>query len=257
VGVQPRWSPGLPPELVVYDSPHPCPYLAGRDARLPMRMPSRALRPEELDGRLAAGDRRHGAFLYRPSCPTCAACEAIRIPVQRFTFSKNHRRVVNKARRRLRVQIGPPVADMRRLELYERHKRERSLLGASSEPLDLKGYEGFLVERCAPSFEMRYFDGDELVGVAITDRGHDALSAVYCFWDPSYASLSLGTWSILEQLRIAREWGYTYLYLGLYIAENAHMSYKARFRPHERLIDGTWQAFERQPGSAQQRNPVE
>jgi len=220
-----------------------------------MRLPSRPLRPAEFDARLAGGDRRHGAFLYRPSCPSCAACEAIRIPVQEFAFTKSHRRVWNKARRALRVEVGQPIADARRLSLYEKHKRERSLMGSSSEPLDLKGYEGFLVERCCPSFELRYFDGDTLVGVAITDRGHDALSAVYCFWDPEYASLSLGTFSILEQIRFSRELGFTHLYLGLFIEENAHMRYKARFRPHERLIDGQWRRFERQ--SAQQRNPVE
>ena len=39
----------------------------------------RKLRRDELDGALAEGDRRQGVFLDRPSCPTCTACEAIRI----------------------------------------------------------------------------------------------------------------------------------------------------------------------------------
>lgn len=229
---------------MVYDSTHGCPYIEGREARLPMRLPSRALLGAELDARLAEGDRRHGAFLYRPTCPACVACEAIRIPIQRFTLSRSHRRVLQRGDRALRVELGEPVADATRLALYERHKHMRGLdSGTSSEPLSLEGYQGFLVERCVPSFELRYYDEARLVGVAVTDRGADSLSAVYCFWDPSYAHLGIGTYSILRQVELGRDWGMSYLYLGLFIQENDHMRYKARFLPHERLLDGRWQQF--------------
>ncbi|HEY5959593.1 MAG TPA: hypothetical protein VIV60_23725, partial [Polyangiaceae bacterium] len=51
-----RVVPGHPPELVVYDRTSNCPYLPGRPARLPLRLPARHLRADELDQRLAAGD---------------------------------------------------------------------------------------------------------------------------------------------------------------------------------------------------------
>jgi arginine-tRNA-protein transferase len=35
------------------------------------------------------------------------------------------------------------------------------------------------------------------------------------------------------------------VYLGLYVAENAHLRYKAGFLPHERRIDGEWRRFHR------------
>lgn len=241
--MQPRWTDHWPQELVVYDAPHPCPYIDGRQARLPMRLPSRALSPDELDARLAEGDRRHGPFLYRPRCPSCAACEAIRIPVDEFEFTKSHRRVLGRGDRTLRVELGDPIADEQRLALYERHKHGRDLVGSSGESLDLKGYEGFLVDRCVRSFELRYHLGDELIGLAVTDHGEQALSAVYCFWDPAHAKLSLGTYSILKHVELAREWGVRHVYLGLYVGDNDHMRYKARFRPHERLVDGRWQRF--------------
>jgi arginine-tRNA-protein transferase len=81
--------------------------------------------------------------------------------------------------------------------------------------------------------------------VALVDRAEDALSAVYCYYDPTYGSLSLGTYSILKQIELCRSWGLRYLYLGLYIAGSEHMRYKARFLPHERLLDGRWTEFAR------------
>lgn len=208
-----------------------------------MRLPTRALTPEELDQRLDEGDRRHGPFLYRPSCPGCRACEAIRIDVNDFALSASHRRVLRKGDRALTVELGDPVADDERLALYEKHKRERDLVSGSGEPLDLKGYEGFLVDRCVRSFELRYRFEDKLVAVAVTDQGADSLSAVYCLWDPSYSHLSVGTYSVLKQIELTRQWGMRHLYLGLFISTNEHMKYKARFVPHERLIDGTWQRY--------------
>ena len=208
-----------------------------------MRLPTRALTPEELDQRLDEGDRRHGPFLYRPSCPGCRACEAIRIDVNDFALSASHRRVLRKGDRALTVELGDPVADDERLALYEKHKRERDLVSGSGEPLDLKGYEGFLVDRCVRSFELRYRFEEKLVAVAVTDQGADSLSAVYCLWDPSYSHLSVGTYSVLKQIELTRQWGMRHLYLGLFISTNEHMKYKARFVPHERLIDGTWQRY--------------
>ena len=55
-----------------------------------------------------------------------------------------------------------------------------------------------------------------------------------------------GTYSVLKQIELCKSWNLRYLYLGLYIAESERMKYKARFLPHQRLIDGTWQTFGRQ-----------
>ncbi len=228
----------------MHDAPHRCPYLPDRDATLPMRLPARALGPEELDARLAEGDRRHGPFLYRPSCAPCVACEAIRLPVQELTSRRAHRRILARGDAVFRVELGPPLVDAARLELYEKHKRERDLVADSGARLDARGYRGFLVDSCAETYELRFYDGKTLAAVAVLDRGARAMSAVYCLWDPAYARLSLGTYSILKHVELCRRWDLTHLYLGLYIEDNPHMSYKARFRPHERRIAGAWIRFD-------------
>lgn len=227
--------------MLVWDQTEPCPYLPGRVARMPMRLPLRPLTPVETDEHLARGDRRHGRLLYRPSCATCLACEAIRLDVQRFRPSRTHRRILRRGAAALSIEMGEPELSEERLALYEKHKQGRGLLGPSSRPLDADGYYGFLVDRCLDAFEIRYRFEGRLVGVAVTDRGASSLSAVYCYFDPDLSRLSIGTYSILEQAALCRRWGLQYLYLGLYIADNRHMSYKSRFKPHERLVDGHWQ----------------
>ncbi len=240
-----RVQPGSPPELVVHDAFSVCPYLEGRVARMPMRLPCRHLRPTELDERLGAGDRRQGLVLYRTACPTCTACEPIRLDVERFAPSPSQRRVLRLGDRRLSVAMGPPTVDDRRVDLYNLHKQGRGLSDGQA-PIDRDGYEDFLVRTCCDSLELRYSVGTELVGVAITDRGRRSLNAVYCYYDPRHSRLSLGTYSILKQLELARELGLRYVYLGLFIAESVHMAYKRHYLPHERMIGGRWVPFARE-----------
>jgi arginine-tRNA-protein transferase len=231
--------PGDPPEFLVHDELEPCPYLPDRKARLPFRVPVRALMGHELDQRLAEGDRRNGPLLYRPSCPDCAACEPIRLDVQRFRPSATHRRVLRRGDAAFRVEMGPALVTDDRVALYNAHLDGRGLRHGGP-TMDRDGYAHFLTESCCSSFELRYFLGERLVAVAVTDRGQEALSAVYCYYDPSIGHLSPGTYSILKQMELCLTWGFRHLYLGLHVVGSKVMAYKARFLPHERLLDGRW-----------------
>lgn len=235
--------PGEPPELLILDRPSRCPYLPERVARLPLRLPVRELSLSELDERLRAGDRRQGFVLYRPSCPECQACEPIRIPVRELVVTRSLRRTFARANRSLTVEVGVPEADSRRVELYNAHKRGRGLAD-DPDPIGVADYADFLVATSCESFELRYYFEGSLIGVAVTDRAETSLSAVYCYYDPAYEKLGIGTFSILKQVELCRAEGLEHLYLGLYIAECERMRYKARYLPHERLIQGAWQRFE-------------
>jgi len=239
-----------PAELLVHDEAEPCPYLPGRVARMPLRLPVRALTHDELDARLAGGDRRHGALFYRPSCDGCDACQAIRIDVTDWRFSRSQRRTLRQGDAALRVSIGPPVVDGERVALYDKHRFGRGLAKADTRPMDSQSYQRFLVDRFCDAFEVRYRMDGELVGVAVTDRGEDSLSAVYCFYDPDVSAVGIGTYSILKQVQIAQERRHRYLYLGLYIEDCPPMAYKARFLPHERRIHGRWRRFDKSNASA-------
>lgn len=233
-----------PPELVVYDEESACSYLPNRLWRLPLRLPVRGLTRDELGLRLAAGDRRQGRLLYRTACPSCKACQPIRLDMEHFRPNKSQRRALERGDEVLDVDIGPPVVDAQRIELYNRHKKGRQLSSGGRET-SLEAYRSFLGESCCETFEMRYYLDGSLIGLAIVDRADTALSAVYFYWDPHASPLSPGTYSIMKQVELCKRLELRYLYLGLYIADCKAMAYKGRYLPHQRLIDGTWEQFER------------
>lgn len=229
-------------EIVVFDDEHKCAYLPDRTARLPHRFPLATLTPVEFDQRLAAGDRRSGVLLYRPLCPLCRACEPIRLDVTRFTPGSTQRRILRRGDAVVTVRVGRPVVTRSRVELFNKHRRLRRLEHGDG-PIDEEGYNQFLVHSCCETWEIAYYLKRELVAVAVADVGAVSLSAVYCYFNPELAHLSLGTYSILKQVELCRDTGRRYLYLGYFVAQSPHMSYKAKFHPHERLIAGRWREF--------------
>lgn len=233
-------------EWLVYDEYTRCPYLPGQIARLPLRLPIHPLPAQALSERLREGDRRQGILLYRPSCPGCQACQAIRLDVWEFHPNRTQRRILRRGDGFLQMRLAHPQVSTDRVRLYNRHKIYRRLLNSDG-VIDRELYEEFLVDTCTETFELSYWMGKQLVAVAITDRAADALSAVYCYYEPTLHKLSLGTYSILKQLELCRQWNLRYLYLGLYVEGCRSMAYKARFVPHERLINGTWRKFTAPP----------
>ena len=234
-------------EQLVHDELEPCPYLDGQVARLPLRWQLRDLDGDELDEALALGDRRVGRMLYRTSCPSCRACEPLRIPVDRFQPSRSQRRV-QRRNEDVRVEVGPAVFSEEKLALYNRHKFERGLARRET-PMNRRGYEGWFLRTCTRTWEMRYLVGQRLVGLGILDVGAKDSSSVYFFFDPDEHRRSLGTWSTLVEIQWQRQRGGRYHYLGLYVRDCRHLAYKASFHPHERRVDGQWREMvERETG---------
>jgi arginine-tRNA-protein transferase len=230
-------------DIVIIDETESCPYLDGKTARMPLRMPLGKISLAEADQRLADGHRRTGEFVYQTNCPSCRACEPIRINCFEFEFSRNHKRTLAKGNRQFEQRIGTLESDQARITLFNKHRRLRGLAKKDTD-IELDEYIWGFVRSCFESFEISYWDDDELVCLAVNDRGANSVSAVYTFFDPDRKSDSLGTYSILKQIEYCRENQLEFLYLGYYVEGSAHMEYKSRFTPNERLIDGNWIRFE-------------
>ena len=219
-----------------------CPYLEDHNSILPLYLPMGPVDGPTFDQALERGARRTGPYLYVTNCPSCQACESIRLEIAKFSSRRRHKRVIKKCSDRVTVEIGTPIADQQRVDLYNRHKVQRDL---GSSLVDLEEYEGFLVSSCCQTLEFRYLVEGKLIGIAIADLGKESLSAVYCYFDPDYSDLNIGTYSVLKHIEYCRNYDIRFLYLGFYIADCSHMNYKANYLPHQRLIDGQWITFER------------
>jgi arginine-tRNA-protein transferase len=232
--------------VVVQDQLTPCPYLDGVTARMPLRLPVGAVTEQSTDQLLAMGYRRSGDYLYRTQCPACEECRPTRVDVSRFQLTSSMRRVLNRGERELQWQWEQPSVDERRISLFNRHREIRKL-GQGGTPIDADAYRSFLTDTCCNTMELVVHRDEQLIAVSIVDVGKISTSAVYTYFDPSEQRYSLGTFAILRQILWAQQTKRQLVYLGMYVAENRHLNYKARFAPQQRLINGHWVDFN-EPG---------
>jgi len=218
--------------------PSPCPYLSARTFESET-VYMQSYDTEGLEYLLSIGFRHFSRYFFRPVCESCHQCIPLRIPVERFPFSRNHRRVLRRAAG-LDVQLEEPKPESRMFDLYRLHAERFSLGGSDN-------YETFRESFFAPLPGARMLtirDGERLVAVSHIDLTNDLLSAIYCYWDPEYARMSPGKLALLKELEIAQQQELRYLYLGYYVPGNRHMNYKAQYRPNEALLtEGDWVSF--------------
>ncbi len=228
--------------VVVQDEFQACPYREGQTARMPLQLPIGNVSSTITDQLLADGFRRSGDFLYQARCPVCQACEPTRLEVTTFRLSGSMRRVLRRGDRDLVCRWGQPTADRQRVAMFNRHRKSRGL-GRDERDIDAAAYRAFLVDSCCDTRELAVEWQGRLIAVAIVDFGRESMSAVYTHFDPGAARYSLGTYAILKQIEAAQQQQRKLLYLGMHVADNRHLNYKARFTPQQRLIDGQWVDF--------------
>lgn len=186
---------------------------------------------------LAAGYRRNGNCMYNMRCPECSLCVPIRLRPLRFRPNRNQRRVWQK-NQDVAVEIAPLTMSRENLKLLQRFLSTRFPEGRSDAE---SYYSGFFITSISRCFEIRYRIGEQLLGVAVVDGAPNWLNAVYFFFDPEESWRSPGTLNILTLNHICVTRQIDLLYLGYWIDGQAGMSYKEAFRPHELLLDGSWQ----------------
>jgi len=222
--------------LRVVEEPRSCPYLPHERASQEYRIVS-GLEAAEYADLLARGFRRFGHQLFRPACRACTQCVSLRVLVNEFAPSRSQRRILKK-NRGIRAERLPVFVTRQHLELFDRYHRFMSRnRGWRYEPACRESYiESFVAGGRNFACQWMFWDGAKLVGVSLMDEVPGAVSLVYAYHDPEWRPLGAGTFAILTQLAYAREKGLRYAYPGYWIAANPSMSYKARFRPHERLV---------------------
>lgn len=186
---------------------------------------------------LERGWRRFGKEFLVPICEGCEACISIRYDCENFVFSKSHKRILKSP---ITLEIKRPWVSEAHISLHDKYHHcmhfKKGWKYRRTTPQYY--YETFVESFLDFGYEFDYYFEDKLIGVAYVDIiDTEAISALYCYYDHDFSQYSIGTYSILKQIEIAKEYNIKYLYPGYWIKNHISMGYKERFKPFEILCN--------------------
>lgn len=212
-----------------------CSYIEGNSQTIHYKIIEECTK-NECENLILRGWRRFGTMYFRPVCSECRKCESLKIDVENYRFSKSERRTLRK-NATLSVVIRHPSLTQDHIVLFERYHRykhhTRNWDAPKSDPKNY--YASFVHGHGDFGFEVLYFDNDRLIAVDLIDVLNEGISSVYCYYDPEYSHLSLGRYTLLQQIEFAQRLGLKWIYLGYYVDSCQSLAYKADYAPSLRL----------------------
>ena len=187
---------------------------------------------------IARGWRRFGKYFFHPICQGCNACKSIRINVNDYHYTKSQKKSI-KRNKNTEIIVQTPTLTTAHLDLYNKyHNFKHQKDGWTHRNISQREYHENFVDGASDfGKEVLYIIDGKLVGVDLIDILDDGISSIYFFYDPDYASLSLGTYSLLYQIQLATILELPWIYLGYWVDGCKAFAYKPNFQPQE-MLDG-------------------
>lgn len=210
-----------------------CAYLSSKRARMRYKYIKGAT-SKHNDNLTHRGWRRFGEYYSKPQCNLCNECLSMRIDAQNFKFSRNDKRTLKK-NLNTKVFMRQPTVTQEHLDLYNLyHEAKKEEMGWTHYKLSLQHYyELYVAGHGSFGKEILYFVEDKLVAVDLIDFLEDGISSIYCFYDPNYRYLSLGRYSLYQQILLCKAKKLRWIYIGYYVQECPSLSYKSNYKPYE------------------------
>ncbi len=213
------------------------------------RHPMEVLAPSVFDDFLSKGWRLLGQSLVRHNFSVCRGeiCHTVplRIRLDDFEPSKSQRQLLRR-NATLLSKRSPIRFSRQKFQLFDLHiqrlyERQPSSLASFLNP--------FSSQVPVQGQEWRVYFNKNLIACSFFHIGDRAFSGTYCIFDPAYSQFSLGTYTMLLELLLAKELGKKYYYHGYTYNVPSQFDYKLNFNALEAMNweSGEWQPQERLP----------
>ena len=216
---------------------HECAYLENKEEQ---RLAADISEVPQLHDQLAeSGFRRVENWVYRPVCNECNSCVPIRIDAENFILSKNMRRIILK-NTQFKMSLNDKNADEESFELFKTYLKSRHNDGQMA-TMSFSDFHSMIHNSPIETFMLKYRDQNNILRACLLmDKQRDGLSAVYSFFEPNLERQSLGTFLVLQAIDFTKKSSKKWLYLGYLVKNSKKMAYKARFKPHQLYLNGSW-----------------
>jgi len=214
-----------------------CAYIPGNSVRMHYKYVDKASKTFAT-AVIARGWRRFGKYYFHPICNGCNACKSLRIDVNNYHYSKSQKKSI-KRNKDTQIIVQKPTLTTAHIDLYNKyHAFKHQKDGWNHRNISQREYHENFVDG-AHDFgkEVLYIIDGKLVGVDLIDILDDGISSIYFYYDPDYAHLSLGTFSLLYQIKLAKILELPWIYLGYWVEGCKAFAYKPKFQPQE-ILDG-------------------
>jgi len=227
----------FPPSTDFCTLEYDCAYLPNKKVRMNYKYTSKA-NVVFNSSLIKRGWRRFGNYYFYPICNGCNECKSLRIDINSFKPSKSQRKAINK-NANTKIVVQKPTLCQSRIELYNKyHIWKAKKDNWRSKPIGSNEYyENFVDGAHEFGKEILYYIDDKLVGVDLIDIVDDGISAIYFYYDPDYTKYSLGIFSLIKQVELAKILGKNWIYLGYWVDGCKAFAYKTNFKPLE-ILDG-------------------
>jgi len=212
-----------------------CAYLKDRSVRMSYKHIENATQTYNT-ALISRGWRRFGCYYFHPICNGCNECKSIRINVKDFQYRKSQKKSV-KRNKNTEIIIQKPSLSQSHIDLYNKyhafkHKQD-DWTHRNISPREYR--ENFVDGSHDFGKEVLYMLDGKLIGVDLIDILDDGISSIYFYYDPDYPQLSLGTYSLLYQVELAKILDLPWIYLGYWVDGCKAFAYKPNFQPQEIL----------------------
>jgi leucyl-tRNA---protein transferase len=190
---------------------------------------------KQYDNYLERGWFRSGSTMYKNEflCiqDDLSSAVNIRLDLSTFEFRKRQRKLIRNNDDALRVEVHPFDFSEKIQELYLKQRKRFFAF------IHRNYYEAISI---GSNYEIQFhvlhfYYKEDLIAVSFIDIGEKALASCLCLYDENYSRFSLGYYSMLKEIELAKALNLKYYYPGYVLDNSDAFDYKLRLGDMEYL----------------------